>query len=158
MRTTNAQTPMLQDDYMYFLIKDREYCTRPIRGYRGYFVSTCGQVISLVSSNRTRLRKLDWSSPQVLTGSDNGNGYLQVRLYSDEGYSKFHLVHRLVALTHLQKPNSHLGIQQLQVNHINKDRKDNHARNLNWVTAQENADWNAVIAQVQKETVNDATL
>ena len=158
MRTTNAQTPMLKDDFVQFLIKDRIYYTRPIRGYHGYYVSTCGQVISLVSFNRTRLRKLDWSSPQLLTGSDNGNGYLQVRLYSDEGYFKCHLVHRLVALAHLQKPNSHLGIQQLQVNHINKDRSDNHARNLNWVTAKENADWNAVIAQLQKEAANDATL
>ena len=148
MRTTNAQTPKLQDDYIQFLIKDRIYYTRPIRGYYGYFVSTCGRVISLVSSNNTRLRRLDWSSPQLLRGSDTGNGYLQVRLYTVDGHSKWHLIHRLVALTHLKKPNSHLGISRLQVNHINKDRQDNHARNLNWVTAQENHDWNAVMKQM----------
>lgn len=145
MRTTNAQTPLLQDDFTQFLIKDRSYYTRPIKGYYGYFVSTCGHVISLVSSNNTRLRKLDWSSPQLLRGSDTGNGYLQVRLYTLEGHSKWLLVHRLVALTHLEKPHSHLGVSRLQVNHINKDRKDNHARNLNWVTAQENHHWNTVM-------------
>ena len=152
MRTTNAQTPLLQDDFILFLIKDRIYYTRPIRGYHGYFVSTCGRVISLVSSNNTRLRRLDWSSPQLLKGSDTGNGYLQVRLYTIDGHSKWHLIHRLVALTHLEKPNSHLGISRLQVNHINKDRQDNHARNLNWVTAQENHDWNALIESANERT------
>lgn len=154
MNTTNAQKPLLQDDFVQFTIKNRIYFCRPIRGYSGYFVSTSGHVISLVTANRSRLRKLDWSNPQLITGSDNGNGYLQVRLYTEQGHSKFHLVHRLVAMTHLEKPIGQLDIRAMQVNHINKNRQDNAARNLAWTTPSENLAWNALVDKATKERVN----
>ena len=154
MTTTNAQKPLLQDDFVQFTIKDRIYFCRPIKGYSGYFASTSGHIISLVTANRSRLRKLDWSNPQLLTGSNNGNRYLQVRLYTEQGHSKFHLVHRLVAMTHLEKPISPLGMELLQVNHVNKDRQDNATRNLCWTTAQENADWNKVMKAIEMEANN----
>lgn len=158
MKTTNAQTPKLQDNFVQFFIKDRLYHARRVKGYYGYYATTCGHIISLVSSNRTRLRKLDWSSPQLLTGKDNGHGYLQVKLYSDDGHGKWHLVHRLVALTHLEKPKSHMSIGDLQVNHYNKNRQDNHARNLAWTTPQENTEWNTVMDEVAKESRNAETI
>ena len=143
-RTINAQSPLLTDDLIKFEIKGRIYYTRPIKGYLGYFASTCGQVISLISSNRQRVRKLDWSNPQVLSGKDNGNGYLQVLLYSVDGHGKWHRVNRLVALTHLRKPVSDRAIDELHVNHLNKHRKDNHVRNLAWTTPTENMQWNVL--------------
>lgn len=151
MKTLNAQAPLLQDNFVRFDIKNKTYVFRRIAGYHGYFASTCGQVISLVSANTTANKKPDWSNPQLLTGKDNGNGYLQVRLYSANGYSKWHLVHRLVALTHLDKPMSHLEIGRLQVNHLNKNRQDNHVRNLAWTTPTENLHWNALVATADKE-------
>ena len=141
-RTINAQSPLLTDDLIKFEIKGRIYYTRPIKGYLGYFASTCGQVISLISSNRQRVRKLDWSNPKCYQ-ANNGNGYLQV-LYSVDGHGKWHRVNRLVALTHLRKPVSDRAIDELHVNHLNKHRKDNHVRNLAWTTPTENMQWNVL--------------
>lgn len=68
---------------------------------------------------------------KVLTGTER-NGYLTVKLTID-GIKKDFLVHRLVALTFLDNENN-----LPQVNHKNKNRKDNRYENLEWVTAKEN--------------------
>ena len=154
MKTLNAQNPLNRDNFVNFTIKGNTYYARPVKNYIGYFVTTCGQVISLIGSNTTQNRKLDWSNPQILKGKDNGNGYLQVLLYSKSGFSKWHLVHRLVAITHLEKPNSFIEIGSLQINHLNQNRKDNHARNLAWTTPAENVKWNVLAKKVAKERKN----
>jgi hypothetical protein len=65
-----------------------------------------------------------------LCPQDNGRGYMFVYLNSRKAY-----VHRLVARFILNKGETLGG---LQVNHINGDRTDNRADNLEIVTAKEN--------------------
>ena len=49
------------------------------------------------------------------------------------GVATYHRVHRLIALTHVPNP---LG--KPFVNHIDGDKRNNHASNLEWVTGTEN--------------------
>lgn len=64
---------------------------------------------------------------------DKGNGYLAVNLFRPGHKKKMHLVHRLVA-THFL-PN---GANKPMVNHKDRDKKNNHVSNLEWVNHQEN--------------------
>ena len=61
------------------------------------------------------------------------NGYISVSLSDADGKKTRHYVHRLVAAEFLG------GCDGLQVNHLNFDRADNAASNLEVVTCAENA-------------------
>lgn len=58
--------------------------------------------------------------------------YMKVHLYKD-GESRFYFVHRLVALAFIENP-----LNKPQINHINGNKYDNRAINLEWATSQEN--------------------
>lgn len=92
-----------------------------IPGYEGkYQVSNLGRVYSL---KRRKMLK------QLLAP----NGYLRVRLYDRDPKGDIQLVHRLVAACFVLNPD-----YKPQVNHINGDKTDNRADNLEWVTQSEN--------------------
>lgn len=58
--------------------------------------------------------------------------YMKVHLYKG-GESIFYFVHRLVAIAFIPNPD-----KKPQVNHINGNKYDNRAINLEWTTSQEN--------------------
>ena len=91
-----------------------------IKEFNGrYEVSDTGIVRN--SSNKREI-------PQHIINS----GYLKVNI-KYKGKQNNRLVHRLVALEFCE------GFSEnLQVNHINAERFDNHANNLEWVTSKEN--------------------
>lgn len=94
---------------------------KEILGYEGkYEVSTLGQVKS------TKSGKL--LAPQL-----GGNGYYKVGLRKD-GDKIRHMLHRLVATTFVLNPHN-----KPQVNHIDGNKLNNDACNLEWVTASENS-------------------
>ena len=67
---------------------------------------------------------------KALTPKNNGNGYL--RIYIPKIKKRF-LLHRLVATAYIPNPDN-----KPQVNHIDGNKLNNKADNLEWVTAQEN--------------------
>ena len=69
---------------------------------------------------------------RILKQSANENGYRRVQL-SKNGKIKCFQVHRLVALAFV--PNIE---NKTQVNHIDENKENNKADNLEWVTAREN--------------------
>lgn len=90
-----------------------------IVGYEGlYLVSDDGRVKSAATGNDLR--------------QSVRNGYKCVNLWRDNKY-KTKKVHRLVAQAFVPNPS-----QKTQINHIDGNKANNHANNLEWCTAGEN--------------------
>jgi hypothetical protein len=84
-----------------------------------YYITEDGQVWST-------LRK-KWLKPEV-----SHNGYYRYTLSINGKFNKF-FAHRLVADCYLSKPD-----EDRVINHIDKNRTNNHYKNLEWVTVQYN--------------------
>ena len=114
---------------------------RPVKGFEGlYEVSNLGQVKSL-NYNRTKGTK-------ILKLGMGTNGYLRVNLYKNgKGYAK--KVHRLVASAFIPNIDN-----KPQVNHIDGDKTNNRASNLEWVTGKENINhaYNTGLHVITEET------
>ena len=80
-----------------------------------YLITNCGQVINIKT----------WHE---LKPSDNGRGYKTIEIEN-----KPYRIHRLVAMLFIPNPEN-----KPLVDHINRDRSDNRASNLRWVTYREN--------------------
>ena len=89
----------------------------------GYLVSNWGNVDSILSGERVRLKP--WADE---------HGYLCVKLVVD-GQRKTFRVHRLVAEAFLPMPYSY----EWQVDHLDGNRQNNRADNLEWVKPRENS-------------------
>ena len=95
---------------------------KDIKGYEGlYAVDEEGNVFSL----RTHKKK-------ILKASDNGQGYKRVQLCVNKKMKPFY-VHRLIAQAYLSDYS-----EELEVDHIDRDRSNNKVSNLRMVTHQEN--------------------
>lgn len=82
---------------------------------------------------------------KMLSLLDHGNGYLYVSI-NEYGKTKNEYVHRLVAKAFVE------GFKEgLVVDHINHDRSDNRADNLEWVTQKENVRRSAHLMKGQRE-------
>lgn len=98
---------------------------KPVAGYEDrYEVSDGGNVRSL-NYHMT-------GTPRKLRPISAGKGYLMVGLCRDRTM-KWAKIHRLVAEAFIPNPE-----RKPQVNHINGDKADNRAENLEWATESEN--------------------
>lgn len=100
---------------------------KPIKGYEGlYEVSDLGRVKGLRKNT-------------ILRGLPRRHGYLAVFLYKTDEPRRHESIHRLVAEAFCEKADG-----QTEVNHINEDKTDNRACNLEWVTHKANANCGTV--------------
>ena len=108
---------------------------KDIEGYEGkYQVSNLGRVRSLdryplFKDGRKRLLK-----GQVLKPVKDHNGRLYVKLSNNENVRRNKSISRMVATAFLGSPEGAL----LEVNHIDGNPLNNHIKNLEWTTRQEN--------------------
>ena len=86
-----------------------------------YEVSNCGRV-------RTNNRR-----PGLLTLTKQASGYRYAMVQLENGKQKNCRVNRLVAMAFVSNPN---GLPE--VNHIDGNKENNHASNLEWVTRSQN--------------------
>ena len=98
---------------------------RDVVGYEGlYSVSNAGEIFSHITN-------------KVLKHNVSPNGYHTVELFKRNGEkSKRVLVHRLVAMAFLQNT-----FNYPQVNHIDENKENNCANNLEWCTAKHNMNY-----------------
>lgn len=94
---------------------------KEIEGLNGYEVSTEGRVRNM---RRGRILSVEWR--------DNHRGRKDARVSI---HGRHYLVSRLVAKTFLPVPE---GKENLTVNHIDGDLRNNHVSNLEWMTRKEN--------------------
>ncbi|KAB0577199.1 NUMOD4 motif-containing protein [Fusobacterium naviforme] len=103
---------------------------RPVKGYEGfYIVSNLGNVRSVDRDYGNYRFRGKWLRPFLIPDE---NGYRCVSL-SAYGESRAYKVHRLVAEAFVPNPEN-----KPQVNHLDEDKLNNRADNLEWVTQQEN--------------------
>ncbi len=95
---------------------------KPIPGFMGYY---CDEDSTFISTRKKKKGK-------KLKPSKHHSGYYVLGL-SKEGGFKTYVIHRLVALTHLENPNN-LPV----VDHIDRDKSNNKKSNLRWATNLEN--------------------
>jgi hypothetical protein len=101
----------------------------PVFGYENiYMISNLGNVLS----TRFRNNVSDFPRIKKLSPTGNGNGYLLVTL-NKNGKGKNRYIHDLVAEAFIGKRPS-----GFVVNHIDHDRANNRADNLEWCTQKEN--------------------
>ena len=105
---------------------------KAVRGYDGYVISTEGVVKSvdrIINYNDGRSREC---LGRLITQREGRDGYLSVRL-SKEGMAVTKYVHRLVAENFIEAVDG-----KLLVNHIDGNKHNNSADNLQWVSHAEN--------------------
>lgn len=116
---------------------------KDIEGYEGHYeVSTFGRV----RNKRTG---------RVLKEGTYYNGYSKITL-SKNSVTKTYLVHRLIAQAFIPNPEN-----KPQVNHKDENKTNNHADNLEWMTAEENVNYgtrNDRVAKAKGKPVSQWTL
>ena len=109
----------------------------PVLNYKGFYeVSNFGHIRSLSrevkhSKNPLFTRKV---ASRILLPTINNKGYYKVRL-SKEGIKNTHLIHHLVAESFL---NHTVRNSKICIDHMNENKLDNRAENLQIITKKEN--------------------
>lgn len=114
---------------------------RPVVGYEGFYeVSNLGRIKSLerFTSNNIRIRE-HIQKQQISKG-----GYMYVPLRKD-GVRTNKRVHRLVAVAFIPNPEG-----KPQVNHIDEDKLNNSASNLEWVDGTTNINHGTAIERAHR--------
>lgn len=122
---------------------------KDIRGYEGiYQVSDKGRVRSFrVKDGYVGFKLSD--TPKLISLIPNGNGYLYVSLVKD-GKRTNHYVHRMVAEAFIGPiPKGHV------INHIDYDKANNSAENLEIVTQKDNVLYSAHKMRRPKKRTGD---
>lgn len=130
---------------------------KPVKDYEGlYEVSNLGNVRSIAHTTRVfRYGKpMDVFHPsKVLKPQERSHGYLAVCLYGKGGKNgRFTQtsVHRMVAEAFVPNPR---GCSE--VNHIDEDKQNNRADNLEWCTRRENIRHGTCIERSVKKRINN---
>ena len=119
---------------------------RPVVGYEGlYEVSNMGNVKSLERTVWNGRGYYKTVPERILKARKASNGYLQVQLHQD-GKRKVYLVHRLVATAFCE---NQMGYTE--VNHIDEDKTNNCADNLEWCSRSYNCTYNDRAKKVGKK-------
>ena len=120
---------------------------KDVAGYEGlYQVSDQGRVKSLERTFIDKIGRERYVKECILKPAMDKGGYLRVGLCDGEKRKTFK-VHRLVCEAFHENPDN-----KPQVNHINEDKADNIACNLEWATARENSNFGTRNERIGKKS------
>lgn len=106
---------------------------KDIKGYEGYYqVSNLGSIKRLRTIVKTRGGAYRSDPCKILKPEYTYDGYLRIALMREHKKQRFQ-IHRLVADAFIPNPEN-----KEQVNHINGNKADNRAENLEWCSSSEN--------------------
>jgi len=105
-----------------------------IPGFNNYEVTTEGRVYSMQRKHNGS-EVID-NKEKLMKSTDVPGDYTLISLVDNDGVRKSMKVHRLVALTFLDKPKSE---EKLVVNHLDGNKHNNVLSNLEWCTYAENS-------------------
>ena len=124
---------------------------KDIKGYEGsYQVSDMGRIKSLERTVTRKNGRKQTIRERILKSDIIHNGYLRVRLYDSSGKIKRFLVHRLVCKAFHENPEN-----KPCVNHIDENKTNNKASNLEWCTVEENNNHGTHYAKIAKANVKN---
>ena len=130
---------------------------KDVVGFEGaYKVSNLGRVKSLDRMVTVRRGKDVYQYPvqgRILKPTTQNHGYLGVWLYGKGGVSnrngRIYGIHRIVAEAFCKKSDG-----DCEVNHINENKADNRACNLEWCTHQENSSYGTRGERISRANTN----
>lgn len=124
----------------------REEVWRDIKGYEGlYQVSNMGRIKRLERTFFDKSGHKQHPKERILKPKTEQNGYLRVILCNGSGKRKTLLVHRLVCEAFHENSEN-----KPYVNHIDENKANNKASNLEWCTVTENINHGTHNARVAK--------
>jgi len=119
---------------------------KDIKGYEGHYqVSNIGRVKSLERTATVKNGSKRTVRERILKPSPDQDGYWYVILYDDSSKKKKFFVHRLVCEAFHKNPEN-----KPCVNHIDEDKTNNTASNLEWCTVTENINYGTRTAKSAK--------
>ena len=119
---------------------------KDVKGYEGlYQVSNMGKVKSLGRMAASKNGSKQYRKERILNPRVTNSGYLLVSLYKGSDNVKQFYVHRLVCETFNENPEN-----KPCVNHIDENKSNNEASNLEWCTVAENINYGTRTARTSK--------
>lgn len=116
---------------------------KDIESYKGlYMVSNIGRIRSVeryIGGNKKYNKGKRMIKGKIKAWKINKFGYARVSLFKNTKEKSF-MVHRLVGIHFIKIPKDlkHLDFHELEINHIDSNKLNNHYTNLEWCTHQEN--------------------
>lgn len=133
------------------MIETNEEIWKTIPEFPNYQVSNMGRVKSIEHKVKSKNGSMRIVSEKILKPSEDGSGYLKVCLCK-EGKEKTIKIHRLVAQAFVQND----SLFNNQVNHIDENKLNNFASNLQWCDSNYNCNFgtrNKRISKAQSKSV-----
>lgn len=120
---------------------------KDIQGYEGlYQVSNSGNVRSLDRYVPHKTLGKKFCKGHMMSTHINNAGYITVNLCKGNKYKSFD-IHRLVAIAFLKRDD----FSNLEVNHKDENKQNNHVENLEWLTKTQNNKYGTKIERQQKK-------